>query len=414
MKQLKTFLLIFLITIPLFGQKHLEKELSGYVNPEELVTLSENIPFDKAIEMLSKISEKLTGQRIVSVAGVTEPIGIEITKMPYRKALLIIVQYKNLVYEEKPDVIIVKSKEDLSADLSDDIYASVTSREVKISAVFFEANITEMREEGINWELLFSKDGLSIGSNLKTFLVGKEDEEEGGQEVESPPDYQISTASSFDVGGFSGTALAAFKFFETNNLGEVIARPNITVRDGVKGRIQIGSDISIKQKDFAGNVTDVFVSTGTIIDVIPYIYTEEGIDYILLKLKLERSTGTPDIISTVINKTEAETEVLMLDGEETIIGGLFINDESYIRRGIPFLKDLPWWVFGIRYLAGYNQKLTTKKEVILLLKTEIVPTLAERVASIKEDKNLIKSEIEENTNYLNRYKVSKFTEVDKE
>ena len=57
MKQVKIFLLIFLFTIPLFGQKHLEKELSGYVNPEELVTLSENIPFDKAIEMLSVLHE---------------------------------------------------------------------------------------------------------------------------------------------------------------------------------------------------------------------------------------------------------------------------------------------------------------------------------------------------------------------
>ncbi len=31
------------------------------------------------------------------------------------------------------------------------------------------------------------------------------------------------------------------------------------------------------------------------------------------------------------------------------------------RVGIPFLKDLPWWVFGIRYLTGSDKAVTTKK-----------------------------------------------------
>ncbi len=51
----------------------------------------------------------------------------------------------------------------------------------------------------------------------------------------------------------------------------------------MKGRIQIGSDISIKQRDFAGNIIDVFYSTGTIIEVSPFIYNEDNQDYILLK-----------------------------------------------------------------------------------------------------------------------------------
>ena len=60
------------------------------------------------------------------------------------------------------------------------------------------------------------------------------------------------------MGDWDGTATALFKFFESEELGEIIASPSIKVRDKNKGRIQIGSDISIKQKDFAGNVNDVF------------------------------------------------------------------------------------------------------------------------------------------------------------
>ena len=86
---------------------------------------------------------------------------------------------------------------------------------------------------------------------------------------------------------------------------------------------------------------------------------------------MERSSALADVERPEIRKTKATTQVLMLDGEETAIGGLFINEETNIRKGIPFLKDLPWWVLGLRYLTGYDSKEVVKKEVIILVKIEI-------------------------------------------
>ncbi len=73
----------------------------------------------------------------------------------------------------------------------------------------------------------------------------------------------------------------------------------------------------------------------------------------------------------------------MLNGEETILGGLFVNEQTIVRNGIPILKDLPWWVFGIRYLTGSDQTVDKKKELVILLKTELVPTLQERLENPK-------------------------------
>ena len=67
---------------------------------------------------------------------------------------------------------------------------------------------------------------------------------------------------------------------------------------------------------------------------------------------VERNSFILNDETTEIKKTNASTQVLMLNGEETILGGLFVNEEVITRNGIPFLKDLPWWVFGIRYLTG--------------------------------------------------------------
>ncbi|MGD8779690.1 MAG: hypothetical protein PVH88_12095 [Ignavibacteria bacterium] len=397
--------LLFLLNL-VYSQRNEERELRDYINPEELVTLSETIPFDQAIEVLSKISEKFTGKRIVSTAGVTDPIGIEINKMPYYKVLYIIVQYKDLIMEEKEEVIIVKKKGDTKAQLAEDIYASVDTREVKISALIFEMKTSEARERGINWQVLLSQSGLDVGFELLTTSEQQDDESSGSESEGATTDFNTTSASEFELGGFTGSATSLFRFFESENLGEVIASPSVTVRDKQQGRIQIGEDLSIKQRDIAGNVIDVFISTGTIIEVTPYIYNEDGINYILLKLKVERSSGTPDDVSTRIQKTQAESEVLMLDGEQTIIGGLFVNDETFVRRGIPFLKDLPWWVFGIRYLTGYEETVVEKSEVIILIETEIIPTLKERIA-IKKEKNLIKEKLDQDDRMILKYKIDK-------
>ncbi len=418
MKRLLSISIMVLIMISSYAQRELEKDLSGYRNSEELVTLSETLSFNDAIAILSKVSERLSGKRIVSTVEITAPIGVQIEKMPYMKALLIIVQYKNLIYEEKPDLIVVKTKTETDVAPAQDIYAAVDSREIKISALFFEANIGDIRERGINWEWLLSKGGLSIGSEFVTFA--EEQEQTGGanqQQVQKTPDFLVGPQDiNFEMGDFEGTATALFKFFESENLGEIIAHPTVTVRDRTKGRIQIGSDISIKQRDFAGNVIDNFVSTGTIVEVTPYLYNEDDIDYVLLKLDVERSSANPDVVSTEIRKTKATTEVLMIDGEETVIGGLYVNEETEVRRGIPFLKDLPWWVLGIRYLTGYNETALLKQEVIILLHIEILPTLKERVADLKEakqDKNPVKQQLSEMEERINRFKSKELGEDEK-
>ncbi len=89
--------------------------------------------------------------------------------------------------------------------------------------------------------------------------------------------------------------------------------PILLHRDRVKGRIQVGTDFSIKQKDFAGNVIESFFSTGAIIEVTPYIYKEDGVDYILLNLTVERSSFTPDPTTTEVRKTSATSQVILLE-----------------------------------------------------------------------------------------------------
>ncbi|HCY75316.1 MAG TPA: hypothetical protein DHV28_05305 [Ignavibacteriales bacterium] len=374
---MKTLIYSLLLTVLFIGsiipQKYWERRLKDYNNPDELVTLSQSLPFNEAIALLSKVSESTTGKKIVSTANIENPIGIEIESMPYDKALFMIVQYAGLTMEEKEDVIVVK-RIGTEEKKPEDVYASVDSREVKISAVFFEVDVAESRKLGIDWKVVLSGRGINLGSELSTQTINPNSEG-----LPRQPNWDVSGDGNFNAGNFYGEATALFRFFEDNNLGEIIASPNITVRDNKQGRIQVGSDFSVRTRDFAGNTVEKFFPTGTIIEVTPHVYKENGIDYVLLNILVERSSFLLNDQTTEIKKTNASTQVLMLNGEETILGGLFVNEETRIRNGIPFLKDLPWWVFGIRYLTGSDATTLTKKELVILLKTELVPTLKERL-----------------------------------
>ena len=412
MKKIITSLAFVLIFISLaYPQDYLERSLKkGFTNPDELVSLSPTLSFDNAIGLLSKVSEKLTGKKIVSTISITNPINIELKNIAYDKALTIIVQMNGLMYEEKEDVIVVKRKnEPIQEKHTPETYASVDSREVKISAVFFELNTTKADQRGFDWKFLLSKDGLQWGGKIGVDQEKLAAASSSNSTSTLGPEFQLNGVSTFDAGGFYGTAYGIFKFFENENLGEIIGSPNIVVRDRTKGRIQVGSDISVKQRDFAGNVIENFFSTGTIIEVTPYIYNEDDVNYILLDVSVERSSYVPDPNTTIINKTTAKTQVLLLDGEETVIGGLFLNENTTVRTGIPFLKDLPWWVFGIRYLAGSDNISTNKKELVILLKADLEPTLKERLESPKLTSSPIKKEID---SYRNRVKYYQFDQTE--
>lgn len=405
MKNIITYFVISIfIVLQASPQEYWERRFKTSQNPDELVTMSETLPFNQAIELLSKVSESVTGRGIVATVDRKDPIGIEITNMPYDKALLMIVNFAGLEYEMKENVIIIKSKVKEEVEKTPDTYAPITQREVKISALFCEIDVVEARKVGLDWRFLLSGEQTNLAGVLRGETERDPNSQQGGQQQQQglQPEFKVGVTSDFRIGDFFGQATAVFKFFEQNNIGEIISNPSIVVRDRNEGKIQIGSDFSVRTRDFAGNTTEQFFPTGTIIVVTPYIHRENGLDYALLNIAVERSSFQTSELTTEIRKTTAQTQVLMLDGEETAIGGLFLNEEAVVRNGIPFLKDLPWWVFGIRYLTGYDQTTIRKKELVILLKLELMPTLQERFENPQWE-NVLKKGMDEGRTRIKLY-----------
>ncbi len=355
-----------------------------YTSPQELVSIAPTTSMDKALSAISEVSQKFIAKIIVDTERRSMPIGVDIRGLQWRDALESICRKNDIWYSEYENYIQITGAQGGeraaggapgapaqpgSTEIQKEV-ANFRSREVKISAVFFEVNLSKLEESGINWT--FMKTTNDVG--LSATFVGADKVQNEVFKTEVTP--KVSFASmNFLV-----------KLFSDYKLGEVLSGPQLIVRSGEEGRIQVGQDFSIRERDFAGNVLDKFYSAGTIVKVRPQVITEQGVNFVHMTADVERSSVTPGAVSTIINKTKATTNLLLLDGEETIIGGLYNNDVSTVRTGIPFLKDLPWYVLGLRYLFGYNLESVDKKELIILLKAELVPTLQERITQkTKED-----------------------------
>ena len=404
MKKIAVILLILAINIS-FGQ---DRPPAQYIQPEGKISLAKTMPFFQAIRALNDISSRIDKIVIIDPVNRTHPINVEIDDKHWREALDLILRVNNLSSDAQENYIMIVGDEIVgeTKEKAEEIHSGL--REVNINAIFFEGNRGALRSIGINWNAV-----VKVGNKAVTYyqnLVGIPDEADRhawkvedknketpyGQEIQKTP----IIAGEEIVGEISeGEApILLIKALESKAIGELLANPSITVLEGQQGRIQVGQDFTIKQLDFAGNVTDEIRSTGIILSVTPKIIREDSITFIHLDVNAEKSSVTPGAISTIINKASSTTKLLLLDGERAVIAGLYSTDEFEDRAGIPILKDLPWWFFGLRYLFGYNHTEKIEKELIIIIKAELLPTLKERIISKKSEMELIRKTREDNKN----------------
>lgn len=401
------FLALALVAPPLTQAQDLpaQRQIRTYIPPDQLVSFLPSTPFDRFIEFLDPVFERVSGKRVIDPETRTEPIGVSIAGMHFMDALELVLGYHGLAYretdrffliEEAPDVPLVAGTQEAraaqqragaapGADIAERV-ASLGTREIQINAVLFDLNVSKARELGIDWNVFFGganggqggSGGGAGGSEGTTFHVKTDRFFDSLEDVISAPDQiEMSQLTQF------------FRLLESEGLGETVANPQINVLSGEQGRIQIGSDVPVQVRDFAGNTITQFFSTGIIVDVTPTLVSEAladtagapVLDFVHLDVLVEKSSSRPSAAGPVIDRNTANTRVAVLNGEQTVIGGLYSTEESLSRRGIPLLKDLPGWFFGLRYVFGYTQKTRAQKELLIVLQARVVddlPTRAER------------------------------------
>lgn len=389
--------LLPLVARPALAQDRLPRQVRTFVPPDQLVSFLPNTTFDQFVGYLNPLFQRVTGKQIVDPEARQEPIGMVVTSMHFLDAFELVLELHGLTYRETDRFFIIEEapeETDLMVEPSvtltpqqaaaqaAEILATPDTREIRISAIIFEVNANRLRQLGIDWNTIFGQQEQGGGGAQP----GQEDER---------PRFMVRTERYFNrIDDYIvapdqidlRVLTQLFRLLEETGAGETLANPSVTVQSGEEGRIQIGSDLPVTVRDFAGNTVTQFVSTGIIVDVVPtlieYVPPDtlegEALDFVHLTVHVERSSGRPFGAGIAIDRNTANSTVLLLDGEQTIIGGLYSTEESVTRRGIPLLKDLPPWFFGLRYLFGFDRTVVNQNEMLIVLQAHVLDPLPER------------------------------------
>ena len=257
----------------------------------------------------------------------------------------------------------------------------VTRLDTPIPQVLIEARIVEAstsfaRDLGIQWGVDYQTDGdISTDTFGSTTTSGQTPPSSTTSPVFEQRHGTGNYAVNLPASGTAGT-LGALGFIlgkagqnplvldlrlsagEQDGRLRTISRPRIVTMDNKEAKIEQGESIPFETTSAAGTET-TFIDANLSLTVTPHI-TPDG--SVLMKIKASRnsigtfrtSSGEPSI-----NKKESSTEVLVRDGETTVIGGIVISDNSETDSGIPFLMDIPvlGWIFKNNSISDSQTEL---------------------------------------------------------
>jgi len=159
---------------------------------------------------------------------------------------------------------------------------------------------------------------------------------------------------------------------ELLGLAKVIAAPKITTLDKREAKISQGESIPFQTTSLQGTQT-TFVDANLELNVTPQITSRDPKEVgkqIMMKVRATRNAvgARSNPAGPSIDRREANTQVIVRDGETMVIGGVFIDTQNNNVQGVPYLSRIP--VLG--WLFKNKSESVSKQELLIFLTPSIV------------------------------------------
>jgi type IV pilus assembly protein PilQ len=346
------------------------------------------------ISSVSRLKEEREALRAAQEAEKElEPLQVKYVKVNYARAdgaLVdkvkgVLTERGSVTFDERTNTVIVR---DIPRGLrdADDL---VRELDVQSPQVLIEAHLVEATEDfarglGVQWGYQrFASTGHDFvgtvtaqGSGLTTSAGG----------VPFIADFPVpgNFSSGFGPGGGSAldlalgslsgnqTLTARLTALEEQGKGKVISRPRVVTMNNVAATIQsltilrvklpsTGTVINTGTGGAAGTASTATekINTGITLVVTPQVSSD---GYVLMNIFAKSSQAdfsrTVDNIPTEISR-EANSNVLIHDGETVVLGGIFRQTSNDQEAGLPYLRRIPalGWLFKRLLRTKHHEEL---------------------------------------------------------
>ncbi len=367
----------------------IDKDVTGKVT----MTLDEPVPWDQVLDLVLRMNQLGMVQegeiiRIATLETLKKEDDLRKAKLEaYRKAREEVkaleplitryfpVSYSSAASEVKPHIekIMTKDRGSVSVDeknnqvIVTDTAAVIRQAEEiirridKVTAqVVIEARVIEVsdnfsRELGIDWTLDY---GPGLLGDLATNT---------NMAMNFPSEANSSIGINFSrLTGVPFVLDAKINALETTGEGKILSSPKILTLDNKKAKIKQGVEYPYLERDSSGGSSVKFKNIDLLLEVTPHVTPDNRISMIIFITKNDVAGITAGVPSVATN--EAQTELLVNDGDTIVIGGIIKASETKGSDGFPGLNNIPilGWMF---------KNTTTKKqsnELLIFMTPRIV------------------------------------------
>jgi type IV pilus assembly protein PilQ len=286
--------------------------------------------------------------------------------MSKRGAILVEKRTNSLIISDLPEKVGPIEKMALSLDTA--------TPQIEITAKLVDVDIQAERDIGIDWNVGPQKAEFwgttprppaaisPLGHDYDQALAG----------VHKSPIAAPTTTITYGIAKEWGFIEAQLQMLEQNRKAKIISNPRITTVDNREARILVGQKIPLIVQDVAGNPLSQLQTIGIQLKVTPHLTTDKKIVMDLHPEVSDLSTQSTVQGGVIINTSEADTRVMVDDGQTAVIGGLIRTNEGQIRTGVPYLKDIP--LLGMLFRS--NTSAQSNRELLIFVTPRIINPVA--------------------------------------
>jgi type IV pilus assembly protein PilQ len=257
---------------------------------------------------------------------------------------------------------------------------------VLIEARIVETNDRFSRQFGVQWggDFLFSSangnpTGLAFPSTLGVSGAAN-DGQAPVSGLAGNPNFAVNLPAPIGTGSGGGLGFTFGSLGNSTNLSlrlsaletegqiKIVSSPKILTLDNQSATISQGTSIPVSVVSAAGVQTQ-FINANLQLDVRPHV-TQDG--NVMLEINITKSE--PDFENTgargdpsILNRS-ARTQLLVNDGDTTVIGGIYNQTTGHSSNKVPFLGDIP--ILGF-FFRDYSEN-ELRSELLIFITPRIV------------------------------------------
>jgi general secretion pathway protein D len=197
-----------------------------------------------------------------------------------------------------------------------------------------------------------------------------------------PPPFIGSGFKFNSVDDHAGTFTGVLEAFVERGRAEIRSNPTVWVKSGQEAEIQSGDEVPYPQTQIlpggVAHTTITFKATGVTLKVRPQVVSKDfvtldinqTVSAILGREPIVNAAGVGTIFAPSFSTRSVRTTLTVRSGEEIAIGGLIRKESTLVRRGLPFLMDIPL----LGFLFGRTEDEEFNTEIIFVIKPVVFPS----------------------------------------